>query len=85
MTKSLNILIKKLGRGSPIHNDFSFTPSSFPQPTESVEKKEKTEEVGGVLGTIETYTKVPTPSGRIDKRVEKVKIKSYLLFFSISI
>ena len=26
----VNTLKKKLGRGSPIHNDFSFTPSPFP-------------------------------------------------------
>ena len=70
-----------MDRGSPKHNDFSFTLSPFPQPIESVGKREKTEEVGGVLGTIETYTKVPTPSGRIDKTVEIVKITSYLLFY----
>ena len=26
----VNTLKKKLGRGSPIHNSFSFTPSPFP-------------------------------------------------------
>ena len=26
----VNTLKKKLGRGSPLHNDFSFTPSPFP-------------------------------------------------------
>ena len=31
-------------------------------------KERKTEEVGGVLWTTETYTKVPASSGLIDKR-----------------
>ena len=49
---------KKLGRGSPIHNDFSFTPSPFPS-QHKVWRGEK--EVGGVLAllwTTETCTKV---------------------------
>ena len=45
----VNTLKKKLGRGSPIHDDFLFAPSPFPKPTKSGVKTEKTEEVGGVL------------------------------------
>ena len=41
----------------------------------------KTEEVGRVRGIIEAYTKVPTPSGLIDKTVKIVKITFYLLNF----
>ena len=57
-----------MGRGSPIHSDFSFTLAPFPQPTLSRDKIEKLKKWGGVLGTTETYTKVPASSGLIDKR-----------------
>ena len=83
MTKST--YIENNWAGDPLYIIIFVHPNLFPQPTESVEKREKTEEVKGVLGIIETYTKVPTPSGPIDKTVEIVKITSYLLFFSILI
>ena len=54
----VNTLKKKLGRGSPIHNDFSFTPSPFPsQHKECVGGRQKwggggETEVGGVLALL---------------------------------
>ena len=56
-----------------------------PQPFSPVNIKwdedRTTEEVGGVLGTTETYTKVPAPSGLIDKKDKIAKVKSYLFNF----
>ena len=45
-------------------------------------KDRKTDEVGGVLWTTETYTKVPASSGLIDKKDKIAKVKSYLFKFS---
>ena len=49
----VNTLKKKLGRGSPIHNDFSFTPSPFPsQHKVCVCGGGGETEVGGVLALL---------------------------------
>ena len=45
------------------------------------DKIEKMKGWGRVLGTTETYTKVPTPSGLIEETVKIVKIISYLFNF----
>ena len=44
------------------------SPQPFPQPTQSANKLEKLKKWDGALGTTEAYTKVPAPSGVIDKR-----------------
>ena len=60
----VNTLKKKLGRGSPINNEFSFTPSPFPSQHKvcvCVGGGGGETEVGGVLAllwTTETCTKV---------------------------
>ena len=59
---------------SHIHiNDITFAPV-FPV-------RQNTEEFGGVLGTPQNKTKVPTPSSLIDKTVKIVKITWLLLNF----
>ena len=57
-----------MGRGSPIHNVFSFTPVLFHDQNKVGGKIEKLKKWSGVLGTTETNTKVPAPSGLIDER-----------------
>ena len=57
-----------MGRGSPIHIVISFTPVLFHDQHKVGEKIEKLKKWGWVLGTTETYTKVPAPSGLIDER-----------------
>ena len=48
----VNTLKKKLGRGSPIHNDFSFTPALFPANIKCVCVGGGDTKVGGVLALL---------------------------------
>ena len=65
----------------PLYIMIFCSPQPFSPANIKCGKERKLKKWGGVFGTIETYTKVPTPSGWIDKTKEIVKITSQLLFF----